>query len=64
MTDDELEVEIQDFLIEEVHELLADRGTELSPLQAAALVQFIAQAGSIEAAQELLGRLSQQPRAA
>lgn len=62
--DDELEVEVQDFTIDEIRELLAERGAELSAEQVAELVHFVAQAGDIAAAQELVGRLTQQGRAA
>ena len=61
---DELEVDIQDLALDEVHELLAESGVGLPAEQAEQLVQFIAQAGSIEAAQELLSQLQQQCRAA
>jgi hypothetical protein len=62
--DDELEVELQDLATDEIRELLADSGAELSPEQAEQLVQFVSQAGSIEAALELVSQLAQQYRAA
>jgi hypothetical protein len=62
--DDELEVELQDLATDEIRELLAESCAELSPEQAEQLVQFVSQAGSIEAALELLSQLAQQYRAA
>jgi hypothetical protein len=62
--DDELEVELQDLATDEIRELLAESGAELSPEQAEQLVQFVSQAGSIEAGLLLLSQLAQEHRAA
>ena len=62
--DDELEVELQDLASDEVRELLAESGAEISPEQAEQLVQFVSQAGSFEAALQLLSQLAQERRAA
>ena len=62
--DDELEVEIQDLAIDEIRELLAESCAEISPEQAEQLVEFVSQAGSIEAALELLSQLALEHRAA
>jgi hypothetical protein len=51
MTDhDGLDVEIQDFAPDEICELLAESGADLSPEQASELARFVKDAGSIEAA--------------
>jgi hypothetical protein len=52
---DDLEVEIQDFAPDEICELLAESGTDLSAEQAAELVRFVQETGSIEAALAALG---------
>ena len=62
--DEELEVELQDLATDEVRELLAERGAEISPEQVEQLVQFVSQAGSIEAALQLLSQLTLERRAA
>ena len=57
MTDHEdVEIEIQDFAPDEICELLAESGADLSPEQAAELARFVQEAGSIEAALEALGQ--------
>lgn len=62
--DDELDVELQDLATEEIRELLAESGAEISPEQAEQLVQFVSQAGSIETALKLLSQLAQERRTA
>jgi hypothetical protein len=62
--DEELDFDLHDLAIDEIQELLAERGAELSGKQARGLVDFVARAGGLEAALELLSQLLQQQRAA
>ena len=61
---DDIEVRAQDLAIDELQELMEEEGAELSQEQTAELVAFIAEAGSVEDALELLAQLSRQRDAA
>ena len=61
---DDMEVRAQDLAIDELQELLEEAGAELSQEQTAELAAFIAEAGSVEDALDLLAQISQQRDAA
>ena len=61
---DDMEVHAQDLAIDEIRELLLDAGADISMEQAEQLAAFIASAGGIEAALEVLGQVAQQRDAA
>jgi hypothetical protein len=61
---DDMEVHAQDLAIDEIRELLLDAGADISLEQAEQLAAFIASAGGIEAALEVLGQVAQQRDAA
>lgn len=54
---DDLDVRLEDLAHDEIQELLADSGLELSPEQIAQLAQFVAQAGGLEEARLVLDQL-------
>ena len=54
---DDLDVRLEDLAHDEIQELLADSGLELSPEQIAQLAQFVAQAGGLEEARMVLDQL-------
>ena len=57
MDDHELDVELQDLATDEVCELLAESGAEISPEQAQELARFVADSGGIEEALAALAQL-------
>jgi len=62
--DDDFEVELQDLAIDEIRELLAEAGAELSDEQAEHLARFVAEAGGVQEALAALGQLAQLREAA
>jgi hypothetical protein len=61
---DDMEVHAQDLAIDEIRELLLDAGADISLEQAEQLAAFIASAGGIEEALDVLGQVAQQRDAA
>ncbi|MCI0359204.1 MAG: hypothetical protein L0211_12055 [Planctomycetaceae bacterium] len=57
---DEIEVNIQDLSIDEIRELLLEAGANISHDQAEQLAAFIANAGGLEAALDVLLQLAEQ----
>lgn len=64
MVDDDFEVELEDLAIEEIQELLAEAGAELSTEQIEHLARLVAQAGGVQEALAALGQLTQHREAA
>ncbi|HZN33708.1 MAG TPA: hypothetical protein VFB80_07805 [Pirellulaceae bacterium] len=62
--DDDFEVELQDLAIDEIRELLAEAGAQITTEQAAQLARLVAQAGGIQEALAALAQLTQQREAA
>lgn len=62
--DDDFEVELQDLAIDEIRELLAEAGAEISGEQAEQLARFVAEAGGVQEALAALGQLAQHREAA
>jgi hypothetical protein len=61
---DDMEVQLQDLAIDEIRELLAEAGADISLAQAEQLAVFVAQAGGLEEALEILTQLTAQREAA
>ena len=61
---DDMEVHAQDLAIDEIRELLLDAGADISLDQAEQLAAFIASAGGLEEALNVLGQLHHQRDAA
>ena len=61
---DDMEVNAQDLAIDEIRELLLDAGADISLDQAEQLAAFIACAGGLEEALDVLAQLNQQRDAA
>ena len=61
---DDLEVSAQDLAIDEIRELLMDAGADISLDQAEELAAFIASAGGLEEALNVLTQLNEQRDAA
>jgi hypothetical protein len=51
---DDMEVQVQDLAIDEIRELLVEAGAAISMQQAEQLAAFVAQAGGMEEAVDLL----------
>ena len=62
--DDDFEVELQDLASDEIRELLAEAGAQITTEQAEQLARLVAQAGSIQEALGALAQLSQRREAA
>jgi hypothetical protein len=54
---DDMEVQVQDLAIDEIRELLVEAGAAISLDQAEQLAAFVAQAGGLEQALELLSQV-------
>jgi hypothetical protein len=61
---DDMEVSASDLAIDEIRELLVDAGADISLDQADELAAFIASAGGLEEALEVLSQLNEQRDAA
>lgn len=61
---DDLQVSAQDLAIDEIQELLADAGAEVSLEEAKELAELIAAAGGVEEALDLLALLKEHRNAA
>jgi hypothetical protein len=61
---DDMDVEVEDLAIDEIRELLVEAGADVSLAQAEQLAAFVAQAGGVEAALEMLAQLTAQRDAA
>jgi hypothetical protein len=61
---DDMEIQVQDLAIDEIRELLVEAGADISLAQAEQLAAFVAQAGGLEEALEMLAQLSTQRDAA
>ena len=61
---DDFEVELQDLAIDEIRELLAEAGAQLTTEQAEQLARLVAQAGGVHEALAALAQLTQQRDAA
>ena len=61
---DDMEIQVQDLAIDEIRELLVEAGADISLAQAEQLAAFVAQAGGLEEALEMLAQLSAQRDAA
>lgn len=62
--DDDLEVNAKDLAIDEIQELLADAGAEVSLEEAGELAELIAAAGGLDEALDLLAQLREHREAA
>ena len=61
---DDMEVNAQDLAIDEIRELLLDAGADITLEQAEQLAAFIASAGGVEEALDVLSQLAQHRDAA
>lgn len=61
---DDMQVQLQDLAIDEIRELLVEAGAAISMEQAEQLASFVAQAGSMEEAVDLLMQMSVRREAA
>jgi hypothetical protein len=61
---DDMEVNAQDLAIDEIRELLVDAGADISLDQADEIAAFIASAGGLEEALEVLSQLNERCDAA
>jgi hypothetical protein len=61
---DDMEVRAQDLAIDELHELLLEAGADVSLEQAEQLASFIAEAGGVDDALDILAELAEQSDAA
>jgi len=61
---DDMDVQLQDLAIDEIRELLVDAGAAISMEQAEQLATFVAQAGGMEEAVDLLMQMSVRREAA
>jgi len=61
---DDMEIQVQDLAIDEIRELLVEAGADISLAQAEQLATFVAQAGGLEEAIEMLSQLTAQRDAA
>jgi hypothetical protein len=61
---DDMEVQVQDLAIDEIRELLVEAGAAISMQQAEQLAAFVAQAGGMEEAVDLLMQMVERRAAA
>jgi hypothetical protein len=62
--DDELEVRLEEFHLEEIQEMLAAEGHDVSLEQAQMIANFVKEVGGLEAALHVLSELGQDRHAA
>jgi hypothetical protein len=62
--DDDMEVQLQDLAADEIRELLIEAGADVSLEQVEQLARFVAAAGGLESALDVLGQLDQLRKAA